>query len=210
MFIVLESIDGGGKGRQRTEIEEYYQAKAVNIKSMGFPDHNTSVWKDYLHPGLHKEKVLNNFTWFVGFAFDKAIWQDEIKKYKNDPTNLFIADGYYTTTLVYQCIIQGFPSLDFGIQFAEEMGMVKPDLAIYLDVNPKVAMARKYQEEGKDEKDMFESDVKMQQKIRDGFKGLIANQTWCPWKELDGSGSIEEVRDIIINEIQDLKLNLTK
>lgn len=208
MFIVLESIDGGGKGRQRTELEEYYVSKGINVKTMGFPDHNNSVWRDYLHPALHGEKVLNKFTWFVSFAFDKAIWQDEIKKYKSDPTNLFIADGYYTTTLVYQCLLQGFPTLDFGIKFAEEMEMVKPDLVLYLDVNPKVAMVRKYNEEGKDQKDMFEADIEKQESIRNGFKELVEKNVWCDWKELDGSGSIEEVRDLVLNEIQELKLNL--
>ncbi|MBP9758420.1 hypothetical protein KBD45_01895 [Candidatus Dojkabacteria bacterium] len=208
MFIVLESIDGGGKGRQREEIEKYYKAKGVNIRTMGFPDHNNCVWREYIHPALHKEKILNKFTWFVGFAFDKAIWQEEIKKYKSDPNNLFIVDGYYTTTLVYQCLIQGFPSLDFGVKFSEEMGMVKPDLTIYLDVNPKVAMLRKYGEDGKDEKDMFESDVAMQAKIQAGFNKLIDEKIWCEWKVIDGGGTIEEVRDLVINEVQELKLNL--
>lgn len=208
MFIVLESIDGGGKGRQREEIEEYYKAKGVAIKTMGFPDHGNCLWNEYIHPALHKERILNKFTWFVAFAFDKAIWQEEIKKYKADPSNLFIADGYYTTTLVYQCIIQQFPSLDFGVQFAEEMGMVKPDLTIFLDVNPKTAMMRKYNEEGKEKKDMFEADIAMQEQIRSGFNGLIENNVWCEWKQVDGGGSVLEVRDQIITEIEELKLSL--
>lgn len=206
MFIVLESIDGGGKGKQREELESFYEAKGVPIKTMGFPDHDNSLWREYLHPALHGEKNLNKFTWFVGFAFDKAIWQDEIKKFKSDPNNLFIADGYYTTTLVYQCLIQQFPSLDFGLEFAEEMSIVKPDLTLYLDVNPKVAMVRKYNEEGKEKKDMFEADIEKQEKIRAGFKELIEKKIWCEWKEIDGGGSIEEVRDLITNEIQDLIL----
>jgi dTMP kinase len=205
MFVVLESIDGGGKGRQRIEVETYFDSKGVNIKSAGFPDHSNSIWKDYLQLALHKKINLTPGGWFSAFALEKFLWQEELSKFKSDPNNLFVADGYYTTTMVYQCLLNGVPTLDFGIQFAEQLGIVKPDLTIYLDVNPATARARKDAEEGKEVQDMYESDIEKQEQIRTAFKQLVKDNTWCKWVELDGNGSIQEVRDQIIEQIENLK-----
>jgi thymidylate kinase len=126
-----------------------------------------------------------------------------LKKYKGDPNNIFIADGYYTTTLVYQCMLQNVPSLDFGVEFANKLGIVKPDLVVYLDVNPKTAMVRKNAEEGKEKKDIFESDLEKQKKIREAFLTLAKNNVWCDWDQVDGNGGILEVRDLVLSVITD-------
>ncbi len=201
MFIVLESIDGGGKGRQRLEVSNFFKEKGLNIASMEFPDHSTPVWEKYIHPALHGQRKLTSGGWFCAFSLEKFLWQEELKKYKSDPHNLFLADGYYTTTLVYQCLIQGAPTLDFAVEFAKVFDLVIPDLTIYLDVAAKTALMRKQKEEGKEEIDLFEGDIEVQGKIRDAFKKLIREKVWCPWLELDGNGTIEEVRDAIIAEI---------
>lgn len=207
MFIVLESIDGGGKGRQRLEVESFFKSKGVNVSSAGFPDHTNSIWIDYLQPALHKKKYLTPGAWFSAFALEKFLWQDELNRFKGDKTNLFVADGYYTTTLVYQCILGGIPDLSFGIEFADKLGVVKPDLTIYLDVNPATARARKDAEEGKEVQDMYESDIQKQEQIRNAFKQLVDNNIWCDWKEVDGNGTIQEVRDHIIEEIESKRNN---
>lgn len=202
MFIVIESIDGGGKGKQREEMIEFLGDRGVKVKSMEFPDHSTSIWNDYIHPALHGEKSLSPGAWFSAFAFEKFLWQEELAKYKSDKNNLFIADGYYTTTLAYQCMLYNKPSLDFGIKFAEELGIVKPDLTIYLDVNPKIALERKGKEEGKEKKDIFEGDLEKQKQIQEAFRKLVEDKVWCDWVQLDGNGSIQEVRDLIVDEIR--------
>lgn len=204
MFIVLESIDGGGKGRQRVELVEFLKKKDVNVQSVEFPDHTTVIWDKYIHPALHGELDMVPGAWFSAFAFEKFLWDNELKKYKEDTNNLFIADGYYTTTLAYQCILQEKPSLEFGVQFAEEFGIVKPDLTIYLDVHPKTALARKENEEGKegDEgKDLFEASLEKQKEVRGAFQQLANDNVWCDWAVVDGNGSIQEVRDAVFAEI---------
>ncbi len=204
MFVVIESIDGGGKGKQREEVEKYFLQKEVTVASKEFPDHDTSLWNDYLHPALHGEKSLNAGAWFTGFLFEKFLWSDELKKYKGDKNNIFIADGYFTTMLVYQCKIQGKPTTEFALKVAKEFSLTRPDLVVYLDVNPKVAMHRKLKEEGKAEKDLFESDIEKQKEIKKAFKELASDNVWANWVELDGNGSIPEVRDLIIAEINKL------
>lgn len=205
MFIVLESIDGGGKGEQRKQLEKFMIAKGLTVKTMEFPDHSTSVWNDYLHPALHGEKYLTPGAWFSAFAFEKFLWEEELKKYKEDRNNFFIADGYYTTTLAYQCMLQNCPSLEFGLQFAEEFNIVKPDLAVFLDVHPKTAMERKRHEEGKhgdSNKDIFESNIEKQQSLHNAFSRMVKDQVWCKWVSIDGNGTIPEVRDSIFTHIQ--------
>ncbi|MBD3362425.1 hypothetical protein GF362_01770 [Candidatus Dojkabacteria bacterium] len=204
MFIVFESIDGGGKGKQREEMVKFLDEKGIKVESKEFPDHNTTIWRDYLHPALHDEKKLTSGAWFSAFALEKFLWEEKLKKFKGDKNNLFIADGYYTTTLVYQCILQKNPDLRFGVEFAEKLGIVKPDLTIYLDVHPKTALIRKSKEEGKEKTDIFESNLGKQKEIQTAFLKLAKEKVWCNWEVLDGNGTIQEVRDLVYEKIRQL------
>lgn len=199
MFIVLEGIDGAGKGRQRIEITSLLDGRVKELHSIDFPDHQGVLYNQIIHPALHEEVELTKSGWFLSFALDQVLWQEKLKKAKQSKTEYYIVDGYYTTNIVYQSIVNKYFSLESTLEFARMFEIVEPDLTVFIDVDPEVAMARKMNEEGHDEGlDINERSITKQNKIQTGFKHMVDNQIFGKWESVDGNKSIEEVRDQIM------------
>jgi dTMP kinase len=193
MFIVLEGIDGAGKGHQRNilvqKLTDRYQ-----LSTTDFPDHQGMLYQKLIHPAISEEIKLSNSALFLSFALDQLLWQDRIQPTVGSKDLFFIADGYYTTNIVYQCLMSGNFTLEQALEFAKTYGLAEPDLTIYLDVDPKKAMERKMQEDGHEEGlDIYERSLHKQQQIRAGFKKMVNEQIFGKWAEVDGNGSLEEV-----------------
>ena len=96
-----------------------------------------------------------------------------------------------------------------ALKLANTFYVPKPDLVIFIDVDPKIAMGRKMKEEGHDEGlDIFERNISKQEKLRKAFLDLAKNNTWTDWEVVNGNLSIEEVRDSILDILN--KKNLLK
>jgi dTMP kinase len=207
MFIVLEGIDGAGKGRQRNELTSYLSGKFDDITSLDFPNHENVLYKHLIHPVLHGEIKLAPKSWFLSFVLDQLMSQESIKAAKGSSDTHVIADGYFTTTIVYQCILEQVFTIKEALEIAKDFEVTPPDLSIYIDVDPEVALTRKLAEEGHDEgMDMYEGKLKKQKVIRSGFQQLVHEQIFCPWEQVDGSAGIEKVLADIIKKVEQHKL----
>jgi dTMP kinase len=204
MFIVLEGIDGAGKGRQRNEIITLLQDSVQELGTTDFPDHKGVLYNHIIHPALHEEIDLSASSWFLTFALDQVIWQPKIIDSIRSKTHFFIADGYFTTNLVYQCIINKNVKLEDALHFANVFGIKQPDITIFIDVDPEIAMERKLNEEGHDEGlDINERSLNKQINIRKGYHELINNKVFGKWAIVDGNGTIEDVKNKIISTLVD-------
>jgi len=207
MFIVLEGIDGAGKGRQRNELTAHLSRKFEGITSLDFPNHDNILYKHLIHPVLHGEIKLAPKAWFLSFVLDQLMSQEQILEAKGSSKIHVIADGYYTTAIVYQCILEKVFSLEDALRIAKVFEITPPDLAVYIDVDPEVALERKLAEEGHDEgMDMYEGKIIKQKTIRSGFQQLVHEQIFCPWEQVDGSATVEAVLADIINKLEQHKL----
>lgn len=202
MFIVLDGIDGAGKGRQREEVMAALQAENIQVAGEEFPVHN-SFYENVIHPALQEETTMNASSWVLSYLLDKTLQEPVITPYVNNPTNLFIADGYFTTTIAYQSYLMEQVNLEKLMQYSKDFQIPLPDLAIYIDVDPEEAMKRKNIEEGHDEGlDMFEKSLDKQHKLRNIFQKMVSEQIYCPWVQVDGNREIEVIRDDIIQIIK--------
>jgi thymidylate kinase len=199
MFIVLDAIDGAGKGRQRIEVADRLDKEyGLRVKTQDFPVHN-AFYETVIHPALQGEKKMNSASWVLSYLLDKTLMADTINEYIGNKEEIFISDGYFTTTLAYQSYLMQQVEVDKLLQYAEEFKIPKPDFAIYLDVDPKIAFERKAKEEGHEEGlDIFEGDLVKQEKLRKIFQDMVKDQIYCEWEIVDGNNSIEEVTDAII------------
>lgn len=201
MFIVLESIDGGGKGFQRIEITDKLVKKGIEVKGAEFPIHN-AFYETVIHPALQGEAKMNQASWVLSYLLDKTLYTDNIHEAVEED-KIFLADGYFTTTIAYQSLLMEQVPLERLIQYGDEFDIPVPDLAIFLDVDPEVAMARKNKEEGHEEgPDMFEKSIKKQQKLRDIFKKMVNENIYCKWEMVDGNGTPEEVTNSILEVLK--------
>jgi len=199
MFIVLEGIDGAGKGRQRNELVAALGNKVTELYSTDFPDHKGILYKELIKPALLEKVSLNKSAWFLSFVLDQIMFQDKISLAKGSQESFFICDGYYTTTLVYQCLVSKYIKLKTALNFASDFGLQPADINIFIDVDPKVAQERKMKEEGHDEGlDINERNLQKQYLIRDGFLELAKGNIFGHWEIVDGNGPIAQVGADII------------
>lgn len=208
MFIVLESIDGGGKGRQREELCAKLENRFMEtkLKTAGFPIHN-AFYENVIHPALQEEVKMNRASWVLSYLLDKTLHTDEIKPFLRSVDSLFIADGYLTTTIAYQAHLMKQISVEKLLQYAEDFEIPAPDLTVYIDVDPEIAMQRKHKEEGHEEGlDMFEKSIEKQKRLREIFRSMVKEQTYGKWVMVDGNASIEEVTNAIIQQLLDNKV----
>lgn len=202
MFIVLDAIDGAGKGAQRIEISNLLAQKGIHVQSEEFPVHNV-FYESVVHPALQELTTLNKASWVLSFLLDKTMQADKILPFVGSPDKHFIADGYFTTTIAYQSFLSGQVSLDKLLTYSEDFEIPKPDLAIFLDVDPEVAMSRKEKEEGHDEGlDMNEKSLDKQKKLQTIFTKMYTEQIYCKWEKVDGNGTIPEVSNGIMQIIE--------
>lgn len=207
MFIVLDGIDGAGKGRQRSELVSKLSNTKQKVQTTDFPDHQGEIYKHVIHPALHEEISLSPQAWFLAFILDQLLWKDKIDETIGNDKAHFISDGYFTTTLAYQCKLSKVMNITDALELAEKFEVPKPDLVIFIDVDPKVAMSRKMGEEGHDEGlDIFERNISKQQKLRQAFTELANENTWTDWEIVDGNLSIEEVNNMIIKILNNKNL----
>ncbi|MDQ7021757.1 MAG: hypothetical protein Q9M91_08185 [Candidatus Dojkabacteria bacterium] len=170
MFIVFDSIDGAGKGKQREEVLSYLGKNTeLELKGKEFPIHNV-FYESIIHPALQEETTMNGSSWVLSYLLDKTLEAPKIEPYVTTENNLLIADGYFTTTIAYQSLLMNQVTLERLLKYAEEFKIPKPDLAVFIDADPEIAMSRKEKEEGHDEGlDMFEKSLEKQKRLREIF-----------------------------------------
>ncbi len=204
MFIVLESIDGGGKGRQRDEITSFIQQNhpEFHLKSQGFPLHN-DFYNVLTHRALQGEIEMNNESWILAFLLDKTLETDNIWPHVGTSDSLYLADGYFTTTIAYQAHLMGQIEHEKLLSYAKDFRIPQPDLNIFINVDPEIAMKRKSEEEGHDEGlDMFERSLDKQKRLREIYKLMQSRHEFGDWVEIDGNRSIEEVKSSVLEVIK--------
>lgn len=204
MLFVIESIDGGGKGKQREELVKYFNNKFpnLNISGMEMPFKEGPVYKYIIHDALHSKIKLNKQSWFVAFLLEKVMLLERFQNAKKSKTEHLILDGYYTTTILYQSLLDKVLPLKDAIWFAKYFKIPEADLNFFLDVDVKVALQRKDKEEGHEEgKDIYESDINKQEKLRKGLKRMCKESIFGKWVVINGNNSIIQVRNDLIKEI---------
>lgn len=202
MFVVLDSIDGGGKGFQRINVSNYIKdTYKLKVKGEEFPVHN-AFYETVIHPALQELTTMNSASWVLSYLLDKTLASDEINEYVGNPDNLFIADGYFTTTIAYQSFLMNQVPLEKLLEYGKDFNIPEPDLTIYLDVDPAIAFDRKEREEGHDEGlDMFEKSIEKQAKLREIYQNMAKQQIYGKWEQVDGNGTPEEVTSAIIEKL---------
>jgi thymidylate kinase len=208
MFIVIEGIDGAGKGRQRLELIEHLQSRGIkNIDGTEFPDHQGLLYKNLIKPYLLSEIKIPKSALFLSFALDQILFESRINKAKASKPHHFISDGYFTTNLVYNCLVDKYLPLNKALKFASDFKIPVPDLNIFIDVEPEIALARKSKESGHEKGlDINEKDIKKQYSIRKGFLKLVNDKVFGKWVIVDGRGNIEQVKNEITGRLNDLGL----
>ena len=169
-LIVLEGIDGSGKSSQYRRICARMEKDGIDYNHIVFPRYDkesSALIRMYLSGqfGTHPDDV-NAYAASTFYAVDRfaSFREDWGKIYNNG--GLIISDRYTTSNAVHQGSKLSDEELPAFFRWLSDleyvkMGLPKPDLVIYLDVDLETSLARmkRRQEKNSTKADIHEKDV---------------------------------------------------
>lgn len=186
-LIVIEGLDGSGKGTQGKLLYEFLKEKYSFVRSITFPDYksdSSAAVKMYLNGEISENPMdVNAYAASSFFAVDRYIsfmteWKEDY-----DKGCIFLADRYTTSNAVYQVGKAEDPEAYLNWVWDYEynkLGLPRPDLVIYLDMDPAVSaklLLKRYNgDAGK--KDIHEKNIDFLKDCRKNAMTVAKNNGW--------------------------------
>ncbi len=187
-FIVLDGIDGCGKGTQTKLLSDFLTKKGYNIVNKKYPEYGQPIG-DLIHNFLYKKFNPNLSAELLLYSADHLKDKEYIQNcLKND--KIIIADRYFTSTLAYQ-FLKGVPKEKI-LKITELMEAPCPDLCLLIKISPETSLLRKSKEKGGN-LDRHEENLQFQKDLAATFEKMAKEKTYCDWEIIDGEQSIENV-----------------
>ena len=202
LFIVFEGIDGAGKRTLSKFTKSILESKNLKVALFEYPDYN-SIWGKIINRYLYNEIELNVEEEFFVYFIDILKDQAEIDKLLKEGI-FIISDRYFSSTVAFQC------AKGFDYQKARStiniMDVILPDLTIFLQIPPALAVERKYKE--KEHLDRHEKDANLLKNVNLVYdKILKENMVSKKWIKIDGSKDLESMKndiEIIISKLLEM------
>ncbi|XP_026863569.2 thymidylate kinase isoform X2 [Electrophorus electricus] len=197
VLIVLEGVDKAGKTTQCKKLVQALQESGHRAEMMRFPDRTTRIGL-LISSYLEKKSQLEDHT--VHLLFSANRWElVPLIKQKLDQGITLVVDRYAFSGVAFTSAKPGF-SLAWCKQ--PDVGLPKPDLVLFLQINPALAAQR-----GEFGTERYETNA-FQNKVQQNFEQLRQDPS-VNWKEIDAGRSIEEVH-MNIKMLCESAINLAK
>ncbi len=140
MFIVIEGIDGSGKTTQAQLLYAYLLKKGYKVHLTAEP--SPHVTGNALKLLLRSKEKLPKGVLLLSFLADRITHTENTIKPLLKEGYIVISDRYHPSTLAYQRV-EGFEERDINtVLKVLGASLPIPDVVIYIDVSPEVAMER--------------------------------------------------------------------
>lgn len=141
-FIVLDGVDGSGTTTHSTLLASFLDYHGFKVHLTHEPS-KSEIGK-LLRIFLKNEEIPPT-TDALLFAADRDLhYHNEIKK-KLDEGYIVISDRYIESSIIYQSVQSDDISIEWIKKLNKFVGL--PDLTIILDIEPKIALSRKNDED---------------------------------------------------------------
>ncbi len=173
LFIVFEGLDGNGKTTQVRLLQKYLKDKGKDVISTREPG-GTPVGEEIREILSNKDYSISPLTELFLFEAARAQLTRGVIKPALAQGKIVIADRYYISSLAYQGYGRG---IDIG--FVNKVNKLatedlEPDICFYLDIPPRVGLARKNREEMPLFSPRMEREaIQFYQRVREGYKREI-------------------------------------
>lgn len=199
MFIVIESVVGGGKKLYK-EVARKLREEGETVIDQDFPDRAGVLFENIIYPTIHEGVSNTPMQRFIAFLLDQLAHSERIEKYRKE--GFFVAECYFTSSLAYQVLYEKALSLDDALNVANIVELPVPDLAIYIDTPYKKAQKGRQMQGFADKEDFWGCKLERLEAVDKSFKQLIKDQVLCPWEVVDGSKDDVEVVGQILDIIK--------
>jgi len=200
-FIVLEGVDGAGKGVQSRNLLSAMQAAGLDViltrEPGGSPgaeeirrlivEGEVNRWDDMTELLLIYAARRSHLVETIWPALEKGTW--------------VISDRFADSSRAFQGIAGNLGLEAVEIVHQQVAGDFQPDLTLILDLDPSISLDRAGARGGSE--DRFEQKgLGYQQRVRDGFR-LLASQSPQSKVLIDAGGSIDEVFTRIVQAVNE-------
>lgn len=220
MLIVIEGVDGSGKATQSKLLCEYLNSTGREVKKLEFPNYasnSSALVKMYLQGDFGKNaNDVNAYAASTFYAVDryasyKMDWESEYKKSK-----IIVADRYVSSNMIHQGVkITNIDEREKYLNWVSEfeysyMGIPKPDLVIFLCMDPKISQElmkdRENKAHGGMQKDIHEQDKKY---LSDTYQTAVEIAKKQGWKTVlcqneNGIRTIEDIHNEIVQIVKEV------
>ena len=203
-FIVLEGLDGSGKGTQAALLIEEMKRQGRRVYLTAEPTSSVTggMLRDALGGVVSRDAYELSALFLLDRIFHNVNPVNGIKKYIDSGTDV-VCDRYYYSSFAYQ-------GVDADLDWVMDMNLnckeiMRPDLCIFLDVSPE--QGDKRINDSRLEREIYEN-TEAQQRIRKRFFEvfeLLKDRENI--KIVDASGTISAVSADIIKIYNELKEN---
>lgn len=195
-FIVFEGGEGSGKSTQIRHLQKYFVQKygmdwvvVTREPGGGIANHRQKIFNikknnQSISPSELAQKELDFFE------EDRAMHVQNLIRPKVEAGRIVLCDRFAPSTIAYQGYARGM-DLEI-IRHANEKatGGLVPDLIILMDIDPEIAVARKFQHQI-DELNHFDKEkLSFHKKVRQGFLAQAQAEPDC-WVIIDASQNEE-------------------
>lgn len=175
-LIVIDGIDGSGKGTQVSLLVKKLKSKGVKAEALDFPQYQSFFGQLIGRYLLNEFGRLSPYVASVLYAANRFEFKDKLMKMR-EQGRVIVLNRYVSANQIHQASeIKSKSKRDAFVKWIARMeyeifGLPRPDLTIFLKVPPKVAVsmiaqkthrARKYAKGAK--MDLLESDLEHQTK----------------------------------------------
>ena len=216
-LIVIEGLDGSGKATQAKRLAEELARQGHAVRQVSFPDYgspSSALVKMYLAGEFgDKPSDVNAYAASTFFAVDR--YASYMKDWRQDyARGVVIADRYTTSNAIHQCSKLDEEHWDAFLDWLldleyDKMGLPRPDLVIYLDVDVQTSLARMRRRQAKNHTsaDIHEKDtaylercLRTARRAADYF-GWIKIQYLKDGMERDVDEKNEEIYRILLRQL---------
>jgi dTMP kinase len=186
VFICIEGLDGCGKTTQAKFLAKKLR-KSHNAVYTAEPSHG-KIGTFIRKRCLYGEKRCSTVVEALLFAADRVEHVENEVLPALHEGRLVISDRYIYSSLAYQ------GAAGLSIKWIEQINAhaLKPDLAVFIDVNPKIVMRRL-----KPKRSVMEN-IETQQKVRDVYLKYVTKGELV---KLDGNRTKAEVAKVLSNVV---------
>ena len=207
-LIVIEGLDGSGKGTQAAELVKNLAARGERVKKISFPNYgsdSSALVKIYLAGQFGSDPAdVNAYAASTFFAVDRyASYKQDWGEFYHSG-GILVADRYTTSNAVHQCSKlpqeQWEEFLNWLFRFEYTLlGIPAPDQVLYLNVEPEVSqrlMTGRYQGD-ESKKDIHEGNLPYLERSRQAARYCSKKLGWreiacCQNGQMRSIASIQE------------------
>jgi dTMP kinase len=183
MLIAFEGLDQSGKETQAQTLRDALKADGHKARFLSFPDYGTSIGEEIAR-ALQGERDYTPDVMQLLFIANRYERKPDIQRWL-DGGLVLLCDRYAASSIAYGEAQDLNPA---WLADAQRF-LPKPQLTIWLDIDPETAVRRKAVG-----RDRYEQDLALLSRVRESYSRQAAAPDWV---RIDG----EQAKDVVAEEI---------